>query len=67
MEKHFKPKITLFYCINAFNESDAPTLTGEDEFQVTAKRLPCSSMVKDVFLLRAFETGSDGAAGASDT
>jgi coenzyme F420-reducing hydrogenase delta subunit len=60
MDKHFKPKITLFHCINAFNEGASLPLTGADDFEMKIVKLPCSSMVKDVFLLRAFEAGSDG-------
>lgn len=61
MEKKFKPKITIFYCINAFNESSLFPLakTGSDEFEVKFVEMACSSMVKDVFLLRAFESGAD--------
>lgn len=55
----FKPKITVFYCINTF-ESGAPIpLTGGDNVELRFVKLACSSMVKDVFLLRAFEAGSD--------
>ncbi len=60
MDKNFKPKITLFYCINSFNESAYLPLTGRNDYEIKIVRLPCSSMVKDVFLLRAFEAGSDG-------
>jgi len=60
MDNHFKPKITLFHCINAFNEGASLPLTGADDFEMKIVKLPCSSMVKDVFLLRAFEAGSDG-------
>jgi F420-non-reducing hydrogenase iron-sulfur subunit len=60
MNKNFKPKITLFHCINSFNESASLPLTGGDNFEIKTVRLPCSSMVKDVFLLRAFEAGADG-------
>ena len=60
MNKNFKPKITLFHCINSFNESASMPLTGGEDCEIKAVRLPCSSMVKDVFLLRAFEAGSDG-------
>lgn len=60
MDKNFKPKITLFHCINSFNESASLPLTDRDNLEVKSVRLPCSSMVKDVFLLRAFEAGSDG-------
>ena len=60
MKKNFKPKITLFHCINAFNEDASLPLTGVDDFEMKIVKLPCSSLVKDVFLLRAFEAGSDG-------
>jgi coenzyme F420-reducing hydrogenase delta subunit len=59
MDKTFKPKITLFHCINAFAESTPSPLSGGDDFEIKIIRLPCSSMVKDVFLLRAFEAGAD--------
>ena len=59
MVTQFKPKITVFYCINTF-ESGAPIpLTGGDDVELRFVKLACSSMVKDVFLLRAFEAGSD--------
>ena len=60
MDKHFKQKITLFHCINAFNEGASLPITGVDDFEMKIVKLPCSSIVKDIFLLRAFETGSDG-------
>jgi len=60
MNKQFKPKITLFHCINSFDESASLSLTGKNNFEIKIVRLPCSSMIKDVFLLRSFESGSDG-------
>jgi len=59
MYKKFTLKITVFHCINTFN--DAMTMPwGEDkEVKINFIKLPCSSMVKDVFLLRAFEAGAD--------
>lgn len=60
MDNNFKPVITLFHCINSFKESAVLPLTGGDNVEIKTIRLPCSSMVKDVFLLRAFEAGSDG-------
>ncbi len=59
MDNTFKPKITLFHCINAFTESTPSPLSGGDDFEIKFMRLPCSGMVKDVFLLRAFEAGAD--------
>jgi coenzyme F420-reducing hydrogenase delta subunit len=60
MSRSFKPNITLFHCINTFNEGMAPQSDSDRDSELKAVRMPCSSMVKDVFLLRAFETGADG-------
>ncbi len=59
MTENFKPKITLFHCINTVSEIGGFSLTGRDNFELHTVKMPCSSMVKDVFLLRAFEAGSD--------
>ena len=59
MVENYKPKITLFHCINAFDDTDELFLTGKDTCEIQTVKMPCSSMVKDVFLLRAFEAGSD--------
>jgi coenzyme F420-reducing hydrogenase delta subunit len=59
MTENFKPKITLFHCINAFDGTSDLLLTGKDTCEIQTVKMPCSSMVKDVFLLRAFEAGSD--------
>ncbi len=60
MNKNFKPKITLFHCINAFGDADELTLNDKNTCEIQTVKMPCSSMVKDVFLLRAFEAGADG-------
>jgi len=59
MYKNFTLKITIFHCINSL--ADAMTLrsAGDGETELNFIQLPCSSMVKDVFLLRAFEAGAD--------
>ena len=59
MNDHFKPQITLFHCINTFSEIDGASLVNQDNCEIKTVKLPCSSMVKDVFLLRAFEAGAD--------
>ena len=59
MEHSFKPKLTVFHCINTFPDGSALPLGETDSFSVKAYKLPCSSMVKDVYLLRAFEAGAD--------
>ena len=59
MAENYKPKITLFHCINTFDDASESFLTGKDNCEIKTVKMPCSSMVKDVFLLRAFEAGSD--------
>ena len=54
-----EPTITLFHCINAINEAASLTLCNMDHSEMRIVKMPCSGMVKDVFLLRAFEAGSD--------
>jgi F420-non-reducing hydrogenase iron-sulfur subunit len=56
MEKENKLKITLFHCINSFRLTKS-FLFGECEVKVI--QMPCSSMVKDIFILKAFEAGAD--------
>jgi F420-non-reducing hydrogenase iron-sulfur subunit len=57
--KNFRPKITVFYCINAFADGRSLPLPDGDSFDTHLVKLPCSSMVKDVYLLRAFEAEAD--------
>jgi coenzyme F420-reducing hydrogenase delta subunit len=59
MELNFEPKITLFHCINTFVEKVHQPLFSQDDFKIKMVKMACSSMVKDVFLLRAFEAGAD--------
>jgi coenzyme F420-reducing hydrogenase delta subunit len=58
MDKKFIPKITVFHCINAFSQTSWASVGGS-ACEIKFIKLPCSSMVKDVFLLRAFEAGAD--------
>ena len=59
----FNPKITLFHCVNAWNEEAAfPDTFRENRFDIRTVKMPCSSLVKDVYLLRAFESGADAVA-----
>ncbi|MBW1694667.1 MAG: hydrogenase iron-sulfur subunit [Deltaproteobacteria bacterium] len=60
MNTDHKPKITLFHCINSFNEMAISPLNGRDDVEMNVVRLACSSMVKDIVLMKAFEAGSDG-------
>jgi F420-non-reducing hydrogenase iron-sulfur subunit len=59
MTENFKPKITLFHCINAFGDADELFTNSSKACEIKTVKMACSSMVKDVFLLRAFESGAD--------
>jgi F420-non-reducing hydrogenase iron-sulfur subunit len=59
LEPTLPPKITVFHCANSFTETQAATLAGIGPSELKFIPLACSSMVKDVFLLRAFEAGAD--------
>ncbi len=59
MIENFKPTIALFHCINTFGNDTSLPIYPRDSFELKTVKLPCSSMVKDVFLLRAFEAGAD--------
>ena len=52
-------RITVFYCANRFAESRMATPADAAPCELTFVPMACSSMVKDVFLLRAFEAGAD--------
>jgi F420-non-reducing hydrogenase iron-sulfur subunit len=58
-KQQFKPKLTCFYCINAFHEAPE-TASSVKTAEIQFVKLACSSMVKDIYLLRAFEAGADG-------
>ncbi len=59
MPENFKPHITLFHCINTFSDSASLPLTNKGVLELKTVKMACSSMVKDVFMLRAFESGAD--------
>ena len=59
MNAAFKARITVFYCINSFAESVAVERSTAADTELDYVKMACSSMVKDVYLLRAFEAGSD--------
>ena len=59
MTKKNKHKITLFYCINTNLNENTISADMEKDCELKCIKLACSSMVKDVFLLRAFEAGAD--------
>ena len=59
MDTNHRTAITVFHCNNSMAQTDS--LPGIDSKKVDLKfvNMACSSMVKDVFLLRAFEAGAD--------
>lgn len=58
MGNNFRPVVTIFHCINILSEV-ATLFSFKDGCEIRSVRMPCSSTVKDVFLLRAFEAGAD--------
>ena len=59
MTSEFKPKISVFHCINSFDDAVPIKAFDSESADLTFVHMACSSMVKDVFLLRAFESGAD--------
>jgi F420-non-reducing hydrogenase iron-sulfur subunit len=59
MNEKILPKITVMYCINSFTEKASFHAGFKNDVELNFVKLACSSMVKDVYLLRAFEAGSD--------
>ncbi len=51
-----RPRITVFHCFNAMGDL---SFLPEGNAEVTALKMPCSSITREVFLLRAFEAGAD--------
>jgi len=60
MKTDYRLRLTIFHCTNVFDEDNPFSYTNTEPAKVDFVKLPCSSMVNDVFLLRAFEAGSDG-------
>ena len=59
IHQSIKSRLTIFHCINVFGESDALPAMAAENVALNFVKLPCSSMVKDIFLMRAFEAGAD--------
>jgi F420-non-reducing hydrogenase iron-sulfur subunit len=53
-----KAKITVFHCFNALNNA---AFLEERDYEVQLVKMPCSSATREVFFLRAFESGADAA------
>ena len=56
LRKTKRARITVFHCFNAL--TDVSFLDGEDH-EIQSVKLPCSSLTREVVLLRAFEAGAD--------
>lgn len=54
-----RPKMAVFHCANALDGAGFLPFTCRDEVEVKVVKLPCSSMITDIYLLKAFEAGVD--------
>ena len=61
MSHNLKPLITIFHCVNDFNDGLSLTAS-EDNPEVRKIKLPCSGKLDILYLMKAFETGADGVA-----
>lgn len=52
----FLPKVTIFHCCNAVTNPISPENSG---YEIKTIKMPCSGITREVFLLRAFESGAD--------
>ena len=60
MNSKSRPGIHLFYCVNAFDQGVfSPRAAGKSDI-IQSTKIPCSAMIKDVYILKAFERGADG-------
>ncbi len=50
------PAVTIFHCFNALESAE---FLPQDGYEVKSVKLPCSSLNREVVLLRAFEAGAD--------
>ena len=60
MNSKYEPKIYVFYCVNAFEQGVFSPSGAEAIYFPQNLKMACSSMIKDVFILKAFECGADG-------
>jgi F420-non-reducing hydrogenase iron-sulfur subunit len=51
-----KFKISIFHCANALYKVE---LSDTEDYSIRSIGLPCSSMTREAFLLKAFESGAD--------
>ena len=60
MNSESRPGVHLFYCVNAFEEGVFSPCAAGNADNVQSTKIPCSAMIKDVYILKAFECGADG-------
>jgi len=60
MGSKFEPKIHVFYCVNAFDQGVFSTHDSKNAARIQSVKMPCSSTIKDIFMLKAFECSADG-------
>lgn len=51
--------LTIFFCVNLFPNEEIFSEAMGKSCRLKAIQIPCSGMVKDIYLLKAFESGSD--------
>jgi F420-non-reducing hydrogenase iron-sulfur subunit len=51
-----KAKVTVFHCLNVLNGALFPE---SNDYDIKSVKMPCSSMTREIFLLKAFEDGAD--------
>jgi coenzyme F420-reducing hydrogenase delta subunit len=51
-----RAKITVFHCTNALNDIN---LSDNEGYEIKSVKMACSSMTREAFLLKAFESGAD--------
>lgn len=55
----FTPRITVFHCVKSLDEDVLSPFTGRNDLEINTIKLPCSGVIKDVHLLKAFVAGAD--------
>ena len=60
MGSKFEPKIHVFYCVNAFDQGVFSTHDSKNAARIQSVKMHCSSTIKDIFMLKAFECSADG-------
>ncbi len=58
-ERMCPSRLTIFHCTEVFGEGAALPSISTVMCELNFVKMACSSMVKDVYLLRAFEAGAD--------